>query len=104
MNYLSLGFAVFVLATFLLYYILPKKLRGGVLLISSLFFYGSFNVKSLIFLLFSALTTFVVARLLSRFKKKWIVIGACIAANAAIWYAIKVLPWTLSVLEWLFTI
>lgn len=93
MSYLSLAFAAFVLVTVCLYYILPMKWRGGILLIASLIFYGCFDWRYLLFLLFTALSTFVAARCLGRCTRKKLVIGLAIAANAAVWFAIKELPW-----------
>ncbi len=104
MNYLSLWFMLFVTVVLVLYYLLPQKMRGLVLLISSLFFYACFNIKYLIFLLFTGITTFTVAKNLYRFKAKKAVIGSCIAANAAVWFAIKELPWIFTTLGRAFTI
>lgn len=96
MNYLSLSFAAFVLVSVLLSYILPAKLRWCVLLSSSLIFYACFDLRYLAFLLTTALSTYVCARLLPRSpSKKWSV-GGCVALNAGIWFAIKELPWLLS--------
>ncbi len=103
MNYLSLGFALFVAVVLVLYYLLPQKIRGGVLLISSLFFYACFNVKYLFFLLFTGITTYSVAKNLFRFKAKKTVIGCCIAANAALWFMIKELPWIFTTLGRVFS-
>ena len=96
MSYLSLSFAAFVLLAALLYYILPAKWRGGVLLAASLFFYACFDWRYLAFLLFAAATTFGGALLAPRVQaRKWLV-GGCIAANAAVWFVIKELPWLVS--------
>lgn len=95
MNYLSLTFAAFVLVVALFYYLLPKKCRGGVLLIASLVFFGCFDLRYLLFLLFAALSTFLAAKFLEKAKKKKLLIGACIAANAAVWLLIKEVPWLL---------
>lgn len=103
MNYISLKFAAFVPAVMLLYYILPKKCRGVILLAAGLFFYGSFNPKYLVFLLFSAVSTFITARILHRFKKKGIIIGSCIILNIGIWFIIKELPWLFETINRLLT-
>lgn len=93
MSYLSLLFAVFVMLLVGLYYILPKKLRWYALLAASLIFYGSFDLRYFSFLLFAALSTYFSAWALERFgRKKWILV-CCVGANAAIWFAIKELPW-----------
>lgn len=95
MNYLSLSFIVFVALIALLYYVLPIKLRSGLLLTASLIFYACFDWRYLFFLIFTALTTFLGAQLVNRVKaRKWIV-GGCIVANIAVWFCIKELPWLL---------
>ena len=70
MNYLSLAFVAFVAIAFLLYYIMPKRWRWGVLLLASVAFYGLFDLKYLAFLLFTALTTYLTALVLDRVKLK----------------------------------
>ncbi len=96
MSYLSLNFAVFVAILAFLYYVLPVKLRSGVLLIASLFFYALFDFRYLIFLVFTAFTTFLGARVVNKVKaKKWLV-GIIITLNVAVWFAIKELPWVLT--------
>ncbi len=103
MHYISLEFVLFVAITFLLYYVLPKKMRGIVLLSSSLVFYGFFNVKYLIFLLFTAISTFFTAKFLPRVSKKRLLVTACIAVNAGIWFLIKYLPSMFGVIENVFS-
>lgn len=93
MSYISLKFALFVAVIFGLYYVLPKKARAWVLLAGSIFFYGCFSPKYLLFLLFASASTFYVAKLLPRINKKRLIITACIAVNAGVWFAIKWLPW-----------
>ena len=95
MNYLSLGFIAFTVLTALLYYVVPIKLRGGVLLAAGLFFYACFDWRYLFFLFFTALSTFFCARFAEKVRaKKWLVFG-CIGLNAAVWFCIKTLPWLL---------
>lgn len=91
MNYLSLSFLLFVAGVILAFYILPKKLRGPVLLCASLVFYGLFDLRYFIFLLFVALTTFLCAFAKGKQKKPLLIL--CIAVNTALWLAIKVFPW-----------
>ncbi len=100
MSYNSLPFAVFTAVVFLLYYILPKKLRGTVLLAGSLVFYGFFDLRYFIFLLITAATTYATALLLPRLKKHNkdpLIIGGCVGINAALWFAVKELPWVFEV-------
>ena len=96
MSYLSLNFVVFVAILAFLYYILPVKLRSGVLLLASLFFYALFDFRYLIFLIFTAFTTFLAARIVNKVKAKKFLVGTVIILNAAVWFAIKELPWVLT--------
>lgn len=98
MNYLSLTFVVFVTIVALFYYLSPVKCRGGVLLIASIAFYACFNWKYLFFLLFTALSTFLVALFLEKMRNKKLWIGLCVGANVAVWFAIKELSWALDTL------
>lgn len=102
MSYNSLPFALLVAVAFILYYVLPKVCRPVVLLAASLFFYSCFDVKYFIFLLISAVTTYVTALIIPRSKKKnldVLFIGVCIGLNVAMWFIIKELPWALSVVS-----
>jgi len=96
MNYLSLAFVAFVVAVYFLFYIMPKKLRWGVLLLASVAFYGLFNPKYLYFLLFTALSTYLTALALGKAKLKKLLISLCILVNAGVWFYIKELPWVLA--------
>ena len=58
MDFLSLTFAVFFIISVICYYAVPKKMRWGVLLLSSLIFYVWSVPYLIIYLLFSAVTTF----------------------------------------------
>ena len=93
MSYLSLTFAGFVILSLVLYYTVPAKLRWGVLLAASLFFYGCFDLRYLVFLLSAAATTYACARLVEKTKRKKWLVGGCIALNAGVWFVIKELPW-----------
>lgn len=95
MNYLSLTFAGFVLLLAAVYYGLPKSARWITLLCASLIFYACSDVRYFWFLLFTAATTFSGAVLLEKTKKKKLVLVCCIALNAALWLAVKELPWVL---------
>lgn len=93
MSYLSLTYAAFVLLLMVLYYLLPVRLRGLVLLAGSLYFYGCFDLRYIPFLLFTTLTTWLASHGLERFgRKRWVLVS-CIGVNAAVWFAIKELPW-----------
>lgn len=96
MNYLSLSFVAFVAIAVVLYYILPRKARPGVLLVASVAFYAIFDLRCVAFLLFTAVTTYLCARIAPRLRHKGWLIGGCIAANVAVWFAIKEVPWLLT--------
>ena len=74
MSYLSLKFALFVLLFVILFYVVPKKFRGPVLLCASLIFYGLFDLRYFLFLGFTALTTFFAAKVLEKRlrRKLWL--------------------------------
>lgn len=76
-----------------LYYAFPEKRRPAVLLVISLLIYAVQDWRWLLFLLTTALTTFFAARLLRDIRRKKLLVGGTIALNAAIWFAIKQLPW-----------
>lgn len=62
MDFLSITFAVFFIISVVCYYAVPKKMRWGVLLLSSIIFYV-WSVPYLIgYLLFSAVTTYAFGR------------------------------------------
>lgn len=60
MNLFSLSFYIFLGIVTVLYFIIPKKLQWICLLISSYIFYTWANVKIVVFLLFSTVSTFLV--------------------------------------------
>lgn len=77
----------------LLYYLLPVKRRWGVLLAISLVFYLCIDWRYMPFLLFTAITTYLAARWVRRVRRKRWLVGGVIAANVAVWFAIKEVPW-----------
>jgi len=94
MNYISFSFLFFVIISVIIYYLVPSKRRGIVLLIASLIFYISFDLKYLIFLLFVALSTFITARFLSINKNKKLLFVLCIILNVIVWFVVKMQPFT----------
>lgn len=67
MTYTSLNFLFFVLATALVYFVLPvKKYRWTVLLAASIFFYCTIAFKVGAFILFTTLSTYLIALWLHR--------------------------------------
>ena len=67
MTYTSLNFIFFVLATALVYFVLPfKKYRWTVLLAASIFFYCTWSYQLGAFMLFTTLSTYLIALWLNR--------------------------------------
>lgn len=70
MSFVSLEFILFVLGSLLLYYILPLKLRWVALLVVSYAFYWMGGGKTIAYLLFTTLTTYLVGRALGQWNQK----------------------------------
>ena len=71
MTYTSLNFIFFVLATALVYFVLPfKKYRWTVLLAASIFFYCTWSYQLGAFMLFTTLSTYLIALWLSKASAK----------------------------------
>lgn len=66
----SLAFAVFLPLVFLLYWAVPQKYRYIVLLISSYYFYMSWNVKYVVLILFTTGISYLCAVWMEKFQKK----------------------------------
>lgn len=66
----SLAFAVFLPIVFLVYWALPQKYRWIVLLVSSYYFYMSWNVKYVVLILFTTGVSYAGAVLIEKFKRK----------------------------------
>jgi len=96
MSYLSLSFALLTAVLLILYHALSEKVnvRGMILLGGSLFFYLSFDLIYLLFLAFTAISTYIAALEMRKHSAKTVML-LCIAANAAIWFIIKVMPWAI---------
>ena len=93
MDFLYLTFAVFFIISVICYYAVPKKLRWGVLLLSSLAFYV-WSVPYLIgYLLFSAVTTYFYGKWADKHKEHGTVLLALvILANLAVLLTVKFAP------------
>ncbi len=98
MSYLSLAFGVFVAFLVALFYMVPVKLRGFVLLLGSLVFYGTYDLRYFVFLLFAAGSTYLAARMVYKKPRKVILI-LTVVLNAGVWFVLKVLPWATLVLK-----
>ena len=93
MDFLSLTFAIFFIISVICYYTVPKKMRWGVLLISSLIFYIWSVPYLLIYLLFSAVTTYLFGRWTEKKKKhSKVLLALLILANLAVLLTVKFAP------------
>lgn len=70
MIFTTLKFLVFFAIVFLAYYILPKKMQWGVLLIASMYFYLCASVKYVVFLLSATLVTYLGAIIIDKIETK----------------------------------
>ncbi len=66
MSFVTIEFLLFLAILLLLYYLLPKKLQWGLLLVGSLCFYAFSGWKNLIFILVTAFSTYGSALLIER--------------------------------------
>lgn len=62
MSFISLSFIGFLILTGIVYYLLPDKVQWCWLLLISLFFYACYDIRMMLFLLFSVATTFYGAK------------------------------------------
>lgn len=93
MDFLSLTFAIFFIISVICYYAVPKKLRWGVLLLSSIIFYV-WSVPYLIgYLLFSAVTSYIYGKWAEKYKEHGkIMLALVILANLAVLLTVKFAP------------
>lgn len=86
----SFAFAVFLPIVFLLYWALPHKFRWLLLLVSSYYFYMSWNAKYVFLILFTTVISYSAAILLeneqSNTKKKWILVGTAILCLGVLFF------------------
>lgn len=69
MDFISAAYLIFLGILIILYYTIPKNRQWILLLVSGIFFYSCFSLKMWIFLLFTALTTYVYAAFFRDSKK-----------------------------------
>jgi len=74
MSFFSFKFLIFLIIVFIIYYIIPKRLKNSWLLIASYVFYASWNLKYSAVLLFITLISYATALTLPRMRKgrKWL--------------------------------
>ena len=93
MDFLSLTFAVFFIISVICYYAVPKKMRWGILLIASMIFYVWSVPKLVVYLLFSAVTTFLFGRWSEKQKAHGkALLALVICANLAVLLFVKFYP------------
>ncbi len=78
MDFISVAYLAFLCVLAILYYLVPKNRQWILLLVSGIFFYSCFSLKMWIFLLFTAVTTYLYARYAAG-NGKWL--GAVIVIN-----------------------
>ena len=66
MNIVSLEFLAFAAGLVIVYYIIPKKLQWPLLLVASLVFYGMSDLKHIVFILITAVSTYACTRLVQK--------------------------------------
>ncbi len=75
MSITSLNFLIFVLVVIIIYYQLPSKYQWKLLLGASLYFYFSYNVYNILYVLFTSLSIFWATnymQFLLTEQKKWL--------------------------------
>ena len=66
MQFASVSFIIFAAVTLLLYYAVPKKIQWVVLLVASYFFYLWGGIEYLGFIVFTTITTYFTAKIMSK--------------------------------------
>ena len=69
MLFTSYGFIAFLCVLFLVYYLVPKKAQWAILLAGSYFFYAFAGLDCFVFILFTTLSAYIIARIMGRFTK-----------------------------------
>ena len=93
MDFLSLTFAVFFLISIICYYAVPKKMRWGVLLVSSMVFYVWTVPYLFIYLLFSTFTTFEYGKWVEKHKAQGkALLALTVGANLTVLLFLKFYP------------
>ena len=95
----SFDFIVFFPIVIFIYFIIPKKLRYIWLLITSYYFYMSWNAKYAVLILFSTLTTWIAGIAVEKAEKafaKKAALSVCLIVNLGILFAFKYLDFFIS--------
>ena len=95
----SIDFLLFFPIVVILYFILPKRIRQYWLLLSSYYFYMSWNAKYAVLILFSTIVTYLSGLVIEKIgRKKWIVAGSIIA-NLSMLFYFKYTNFSLSIIQ-----
>ena len=93
MNFTSFTFAIYCILTILIYFIMPKKIKWIVLLVSSLFFlfYKNFNVVTIIQAIIVFLSAYIFGRLIEKYKntkksKIFLIVGILLILAVLIYF------------------
>ncbi len=92
MSFNSISFAVFLPAVFLLYWLIPRKYQWVLLLVSSYYFYMSWNAKYVTLILFTTVVSYCCGLFLEKAKKpkyKRMVLGIALASCLGILFVFK---------------
>lgn len=92
----SLDFLIFFPVVTLIYLIIPKKLKTVWLLISSYFFYMSWNATYAILIFVSTLVTYLSGVLMERTDKKKLIVALSFIINLGILFVFKYLDFAIS--------
>lgn len=86
----SFAFAVFLPIVFILYWVLPHKMRWILMLAASYYFYMSWNAKYVFLILFTTIISYAAAILLEKTErlrnKKWILVGTTVACLGVLFF------------------
>lgn len=103
MSFVSIKFIGFVLISLILYYAMPKKIKWTALLVMSTIFYLIGGGKSIVYLIFTTISTYLAGLLLGKYntgeksneamvkKKKRIIVAITLIANFGILFMFKYL-------------
>lgn len=98
MSLLTLKFFIFLSMMFVAYYLIPKRFQWSLLLIGSIFFYLNSSPIYLVFLFISSFTTYYLAKLLKKDKRKiYLILGILI--NIAILGVLKYTGFVFEIFE-----
>lgn len=95
----SFSFVIFYISVVIIYFWLNHKKRNLFLLLSSYFFYLSFNVKYGLLLLAATLITYFSAILMKNVKNKKLLVTLCVILNVSFLFIFKYLNFSISIIN-----